>query len=181
MTSVDDRDQGAGGARRRVTRGYVFALIGAATLLAISLLVLAWGLLSLYTGRTPIETSVPMPVGPILVSVAVAALMWGMWSQALALLRGRRSPHGGLIAAESFGGYLIWCLGGMLAGMTFGETWLSTYAWLIVPVFALSSLAFWGVLARRVYTDRPVPQWPWEKRGDPGPDTSWRDDKGRDR
>lgn len=170
MTVVGDPGEGSGGARRGVTRGYVYGLIGAAVFLAGSLIVFVWGMLALATDSLPIVTpGVPTPVGLILVVLGLAALGWGMWHQALALLRGRREAHLGLIVAEAFGGYLIWCLGGMLAGLSFSETWLSAYAWLIVPIFAVAAFAFWAVLARRVYTDKSVPRWPWEQRGEPGP------------
>lgn len=180
MSAADSHRGGA--ARRRVTRGYVLALIGSATLLAASLVVLAWGLLAMFSESEPVSSeAVPAPVGPVLLGFALAALAWGMWRQALALLRGRRTPYLGMVVIESLGGYLLWCLGGVLAGMTISETWLSPYAWLIVPTFALSSLTFWAVLARRVYTDRPVPRWPWEKRDESGPEAGWRDHAGPDR
>lgn len=179
------REHGAdGGAapRRRVTKGYVVALTGAAVFVAASILVAAWGLLALATGGEPVTSgTVPAPASPVILIFALAVLAWGMWRQAIGLLRGRRGPAWSLIVAHALGGYLIWCLGGTLVGMSISETWLSPYAWLIALAWGIGSILFWAVLARRVYTDRPVPKWPWEKRGEPGPDTSWRDDLGGDR
>src|SRR5690606_33613901 len=63
------------------------------------------------------------------------------------------------------GAYLLWCLGGAIAGLRIEDTWLSPFALALAGCWALCSLAFWGVLARRVYTDRPVPRWPWERSG----------------
>lgn len=176
MSTVGEHPNGPGGPRRRVTRGYVIALIGSAALLALSLIVCGWGLLALYTDTAPVQQpGVPFAVAPLLVAITHALLAWSLWKQAIALLHGRRAPHTGWMLGTAFGAFLLWCVGGNLAGLAVNETWLSVYAWLIVPVFVLTALAFWAVLMRRVYTDRGVPQWPWEKRGEPGPDTSWMD------
>lgn len=154
-------------ARRGVTRGYVLGLVGSLAFLAISLLVGSWGVLAYLTGTAPIRNSeLPLTVAPPILLVVLAVLAWGLWQQALVLLRGRRGPLWSLIIAHSFGGYLVWCLLGMLVGLNVSETWLSPYAWMIVPTWALSSVLFWAVLARRVYTDRPAPRWPWERRED---------------
>ncbi|WP_449281762.1 hypothetical protein [Leucobacter sp.] len=170
------------GSRREVTRGYVGGLILAAVIVAAALLIASWGLLALTLQRDPISSDgVPRWVAPVLVLVVLALLGATMWQQALVLLRGRKSPAWGLLIAIAGGAYLLWCLGGTLAGLSIDETWVSPFAALLAPVCGLASLLFWAVLARRVYTDRPVPKWPWERRGEPGPDWAigdedpWRD------
>lgn len=181
MNSDARGGDGAGGAapKRRVTKGYVVALIGASVFVAVSTLVAAWGMITLIGEGEPVTTrAVPISAAPLIVFVALGVLAWGFWQLAIALLRGRRTPAWSVVIAHSLAGYLIWCLGGTLAGMSIAETWLSPYAWVILPIWTITLLLFWAVLARRVYTDRPVPKWPWEKRGEPGPDTSWRDDRG---
>lgn len=159
------------GPRRGVTRGYVGGLVFAVVLVAVSLLVAAWGGIALITDSGPISTpGIGLGLAALIVLFALAVLAWGLWQQCLLLLRGLRTPpwtHG---LSLGVGGYLIWCLGGLLGGLSIEETWLSAYALALGVVWALSSLLCWAVLARRVYTDRPTPQWPWEKRGEAGPD-----------
>lgn len=157
--------------RRGVTRGYVVGLIGAVTLVGCSLVIASWGGITYFTGLRPVETpgiSAFAAMGIVLVAVLV--LVWGLWLQALLLLRGRREPawtHALVIAG---GAYFIWCLGGILLGLSIAETWVSPFALAITLIWGLCSILFWALLARRVYTDRPPPQWPWERRGEAGPD-----------
>ncbi|WP_244301297.1 hypothetical protein [Leucobacter insecticola] len=47
--------------------------------------------------------------------------------------------------------------------MRIDETWLSPFAAVLAPIWAVAALLFWAILARRVYTDRPTPKWPWER------------------
>lgn len=153
-----------GGSRHGVTRGYVGGLMLATVVIAIALLVAVWGLLALLGDREPVASdAVPRWAGPILVFVAVAGLAVALWQQALTLLRGQRTPAWGLIVVAALGGYLVWCLGGILAGMSIDETWVSPFAATLVPIWAITALLFWAVLMRRVYTDRPTPKWPWER------------------
>lgn len=155
------------GPRRGVTRGYVGALILATVIAATALVVAGWGLMALLSGRDPVSTeSVPRWVGPALVVVALAILAISLWVQALALLRGLRSPAWGRIFVAAMSAYLLWCALGVLAGMSIDETWVSPFAALLPAIWALSAIAFWALLARRVYTDRPPPRWPWERAED---------------
>lgn len=176
------------GSRREVTRGYVGGLILAAVIVAAALLIATWGLLALTLQRDPVSSDgVPRWAAPLLLLIVLALLGGTMWQQALVLLRGRKTPAWGLVVAIAGGSYLLWCLGGVLAGLSIDETWVSPFAAALVPVCGVASLLFWAVLARRVYTDRPVPKWPWERRGEPGPDWAigdedpWGEDRdGRD-
>lgn len=152
------------GSRHGVTRGYVGGLILAAVTVAIALLVATWGVLSLSSGLEPVSSdAVPRWAAPILVVAAVLALGAVLWQQALILLRGQRAPAWGLIIAAALGAYLVWCLGGILAGMSIDETWVSPFAAALIPIWGIAALLFWAVLARRVYTDRATPKWPWER------------------
>lgn len=158
--------------RRGVTRGYVRGLIFAVVVIAFSLMLVAWSALSLASGGGPVTTP---GVGfgatalPVLTCLVMLALV--LWSQSLVLLRGRRALSWTHLLLASIGGYLLWCLLGMAVGLSLADTWLSPYALSLAVTWAIGALLAWALLTRRVYTDRPAPQWPWEKRGDvEGPD-----------
>lgn len=152
--------------RRGVTRGYVGGLIAAFVMVATALVVAVWGMIAVAANRAPVDTpGVWVLAAQLIVGIALALLAWGLWRQTIDLLRGRRTPPWGHTVAITVGGYLVWCLLGTLFGLSIAETWVSPFAIAIALVWAVCSLGFWAVLARRVYTDRPVPRWPWE-RGD---------------
>lgn len=155
--------------RRGVTRGYVGGLILATVMVVLALVVAVWGLIALFSDREPVQTpGVVSAAGPVIIAGALGMLAWGLWLQAVQLLRGLRTPPWGHTLVMAVGAYLIWCLGGLLAGLSIEDTWLSPYAATLPVMFALGSFLFWAVLARRVFTDRPPPQWPWEGRGETG-------------
>ncbi len=159
--------------RRKVTRGYVGGLIAATVAVAVALLVSSWGGISLLAESEPVSSAgVSAVASELIILVAVVMLIWGLWRQAIVLLKGRQSPPWAHILVLAFGAYFVWCLGGLIAGLTIDETWLSPYALALGLAWGLCSLIFWAVLARRVYTDRPVPKWPWERSGEDalGPD-----------
>lgn len=159
--------------RRKVTRGYVGGLIAATIAVAIALLIAGWGGISFFSGGQPVSSAgVSVFAGELIVLFAIIMLGWGLWRQALVLLRGRQSPPWANILVLTFGAYFIWCVGGLIAGLSIEETWLSPFALAMAVAWGLCSLLFWAVLARRVYTDRPVPKWPWERSGkdELGPD-----------
>lgn len=165
-------------ARRGVTRGYVWAVIVASGIVAVALMVATWGLLALATGVPPIRTpDVSFALVPLIVALLLAMLAWGLWLQGLVLLRGRRALSWGYLVALGGGAYLLWSVAGTIAGLQISDTWLSIYAATLAVIWAVVSVLFWAVLARRVYTNRPRPMWPWEKRDDEGPDWAFgRDD-----
>lgn len=153
-----------GGSRRGVTRGYVAGLVLAAVIVAAALLIAGWGLLSLAMQREPVSSDgVPRWAAPLLLVLGLALLAAALWQQALVLLRGRRGPAWGVIVVAAGGVYLLWCLGGVLAGLSVDETWVSPFAAALPLIWVVASLLFWAVLARRVYTGRPAPKWPWER------------------
>ena len=154
-----------GGVRRRVTRAYVVALIAAALIIAAALVIVTWGTLGLYLGREPVETvGIPLWFGILSIGAALALLASMLWNQAVSLLRGNVKPAWRFVVIGMAGSFLIWCLLGSLMGLSINETWLSPFAGVLAPVWGVVTLAFWAVLARRIYTDRPPPRWPWEKR-----------------
>lgn len=154
------------------------ALVAAVLILAVALTVAVWGFLALMLDHGPVGTSgVSFGAVVLIVAVALVALGWGLWRQALSLLRGHRAPLWGVVVALAGGAYLIWSLGGMAFGLRLAETWVSPFAATLAAVWGVSVVLFWAVLARRLYTDRPVPQWPWEKRGEPGPDWAFPPDE----
>ena len=153
------------GAKRGVTRGYVLGLLGATLVVAAAIVVAVWGLLGMALGREPIETEdVPLWFGIVSIGLGLALLGALLWQQALSLLRGRKTPVGGIMVGAGLGVYLVWGLCGIAAGLSTGETWFSPFAIVLIPIWVIAVTLFWLVLARRIYTDRPTPQWPWERR-----------------
>lgn len=151
------------GSRRGVTRGYVGGLIVAAVIIALSLLIAVWGLLSLWLDTSPVSSGGLVSwAAPFVVLCALAVLAVALWQQALVSLRGRKTPSWGLLVSVSVGTYLIWGIIGSISGMSIGETWLSPFAAALVPIWGIAYLLFWGILSRRLFTDRPTPKWPWE-------------------
>ena len=129
------------GSRRGVTRGYVWGLICATLVIAVALVVASWGLITLFTDRLPVQTpGVPMTVASILIIVALGLLAWGLWLQALELLRGLRTPPWAHTLTLAGGAYLVWSLGGLLAGLSVDDTWVSPFALTLALVWAVASL-----------------------------------------
>lgn len=153
------------GARRGVTRGYVQGLIAATLTVTSALVLVSWGGLGLLLDRGPVTTDgVPLWFGVVTIVVALALLAFLLWRNAIGLLKGRKAPDWGSVIVAAGLAYLVWCLCGILAGLSIDETWVSPFAGVLAPIWAIAALLFWAVLARRVYTDRPTPKWPWERR-----------------
>ena len=153
------------GAKRGVTRGYVLGLLGAALVVTAALVVASWGLLGMALSREPVESDgVPLWFGVLSIGLGLALLGVLLWQQALSLLRGRKSPVAGIMIGAGFGAYLLWGLCGIAAGLGTEETWFSPFALVLIPIWIIAVALFWLVLARRIYTDRPTPKWPWERR-----------------
>ena len=150
------------GARRGVTRGYVGALTAGTVIVAVALIVASWGMISLLTGRAPIEGVAPRWAAPVVIGVNLGILAWALWQQALMLLKGRKTPPWAVTVSLAGGVYLVWCIVGSVLGFPLHDTWSSPFSLALIPIWALASVLFWAVLARRVYTDRPPPRWPWE-------------------
>lgn len=163
--------------RRGVTRGYVAGLVGAAVIVGWALMLLAWSALTLFGDLEVVSTpDVNLAFSPLMVLFLLVILAWSLWSQGIVLLRGRQSPAWTHILLVSVGSYLLWCLLGVLVGMSIQDTWISPYAITLALAWALASIVFWALLARRVYTERPTPKWPWERKDDLGPDWANTDD-----
>lgn len=154
---------------RGVTRGYVVGLIGAVTILALAVVVALWGAISLATGAEPVRSEdASFSLAPLIVAVAVAALVVVLWNASISLLRGRTSPPLAHAVTAGFGVYLLWCLAGAVAGLASTDTWLSVYPVALGVVWFVAPILLWAVLYRRRYTDRGTPKWPWERH--PAPD-----------
>lgn len=150
---------------RKPTRAYVRGLIGATLILAVALVVMSWGGLGLALDREPVESEgTPLWLGIVAIGSGLVLLGVLLWRQTIATLRGNSAPLWGVVLGAGVGSYLIWCVYGVIAGLTVDETWLSPFGVVLAPIWAISVLVFWGVLVRHVYTDMPTPQWPWEKR-----------------
>ena len=157
--------------RRGVTRGYVLGLVFAVAIAGFALMLTAWSLISLAAGGGPVSTpGIGFSAAAMPVLLCLGLLAWLLWSQSLLLLRGRRQLSWRHLLVASFGGYLLWGLVGTLLGLSLADTWLSPYVLALAVSWALATVLCWAVLLRRVYTDRPAPRWPWEKRGELGPD-----------
>lgn len=150
---------------QRVTRTYARGLIAAVTILAIALLIASWGGLSLLLDRNPVTTDVPAFTAPLLVILSGAVLIVILWRQVLDILRGSRPGWIYLVIVPGLA-YLMWCVGGLIAGLSVEETWLSPFALTLALCWVVALLMFWAVFLRKVYGDRGTPQWPWEKHPD---------------
>lgn len=150
---------------QRVTRTYARGLVAAVAVLAVAILVASWGLVALWLEVSPVSSTVPNMAAPLIIFAALIVLIAALWHQVLEILRGHR-PGWALLVIVPGLAYLIWCVGGVLVGMSVQETWLSPFAFILAVVWALALLIFWGVFLRKVYTDRGTPQWPWEKHSD---------------
>lgn len=147
----------------KITRGYAFGLISAVCILVAALLIAGWGLLSLFSAGSPVVSNIPTFVAPLLVMAALVLLVWVMWAQTIALLKGAR-PAWSLMIVVAGAAYLIWALGGTAAGMTVAETWLSPFAAMIFLIWPAGLFIFWSLLLRRLYSSKGPPKWPWEER-----------------
>lgn len=164
------------GRRRGVTRGYAWGLILANTVVAVSVLIAVWGITAYLSGAGPVVTeNVAFAFAELAVGVTLAALIWVLWSQTIAILRGRTSASWSHVLIAGLSGYLLWSLLGTAAGLSAQETWISPYALSLAIIWACSVIVGWALLTRRLYSDRATPQWPWEKRDEPGPD--WQNDR----
>ncbi len=159
--------------RRGVTRGYVWGLIFAVAIVGFAVMLAAWSAISLVTDSGPVSTpGIGYSVTAVTVMACLGLLVWQLWSQSVLLLRGRRELSWRHLLVVSFGGYLVWGIVGNLSGLSTTDSWLSLYALSLAASWAFALVLCWALLLRRVYTDRPAPRWPWEKRGEVGPDWS---------
>lgn len=147
----------------RVTRGYALGLVAADVILACAVLIAAWGMVSLATGRIPVESDVSIAAAPTIIIIALGLMYWSLWLQTLEILRGQRRVQWTQALILAGGAYLIWCLGGIAVGMDVSETWLSPYALILAIIWGLAPIPLWLILFRRIYSDRGRPLWPWEK------------------
>lgn len=144
-------------------------MLGAALVVTAALVVASWGLIGMALGREPVESDgVPLWFGVLSIGLGLALLGVLLWQQALSLLRGRKSPVAGIMVVAGFGAYLLWGLCGIAVGLGTEETWFSPFALVLIPIWIIAVALFWLVLARRIYTDRPTPKWPWERREEQG-------------
>lgn len=150
--------------RRKVTKAFVLGLAAMASLFGLAVMVAAWGLIALATNTKPVESQVPFFVAPLIVIVAVGELYWMLWMIALRTLRGNCAPPWALAALGSAGSVLIWAIGGSLAGFTLSEALLSLFVLVLALAWFVAAMLFWLLLARQVFTERPTPLWPWERK-----------------
>lgn len=145
----------------KITKAYARGLIAFVCVFVVALLVASWGLLGLSISKMPVFSQVATFTAPLLVAVAVGILAWIMWAQTISILRGNK-PAWSLVIVASGSGYLVWCLGGVLANLTVEETWLSPFVLVIVLVWPIGLMLFWWLILRKLYSGRSTPKWPWE-------------------
>lgn len=150
--------------RRKVTKAFVLGLAAMTSLLGLALLVAAWGLLALALNSKPVDSQVPFFVAPLIVVVAIAELYWMLWRIALRTLRGQSAPPWGRALLTAALGVAIWATLGFLAGLTAAEALFSVYVLALALSWFVSAIVFWLLLARQVFTDKPTPLWPWERK-----------------
>lgn len=154
----------------RITRGYAVGVLAADAFFALSLLVMAWGFLSLGLETSPVTTQISNLVAPALVVVCLAFLVVLLWRELMNLLRGNRPSWALAIIAPGLA-YLVWSLIGMAFSLTVSETWLSPFAFSLAGAWLIAVLVFWWIIMRKLYTGKGRPLWPWERNGlDEGPD-----------
>lgn len=145
----------------KITKAYARGLIAAIIIFVVSLQILFWGLISLFLDTSPVTTDVSNFTAPALIIVLIAFLAWIMWLQTLQLLRGSKPTWSYAIIVSGVA-YLVWSGGGMLAGLSIEETWLSVYAFSLAVIWPIGLILFWLFLYRKLYSGKDVPQWPWE-------------------
>lgn len=150
--------------RRKVTKAFVLGLAAMTSLFGLAVLVAAWGLLALATDTKPVESQVPFFVAPLIVFGALGELCWMLWLVALRTLRGNAAPPWGLAFLTSAGAVVVWAVIGFLAGFSVSEALLGFYVLILAASWFLAAMLFWLLLARQVFTDRPTPMWPWERK-----------------
>lgn len=159
------------GPQRRVTRGYVWGLMSMLAFASFSVVLAAWSLISLGTGTGPVQTSgVAFSSAAVSVLLSFIPFFGTCWAQAISLLRGRRALSWNLLLIVVLGTYLVWCLVGLSIGLDLQDTWLSPFALALALGWGTGLVLFWALLLRKIYTELPAPQWPWEKADDLGPD-----------
>lgn len=149
--------------RRGVTRAYVHTLLFAALTLQLACTIALWGFTALAFNRKPIETPVHTWVVPVIFLLLVALAYRGLWNQSIRVLKGFVSVpawHSLFWGALAYG---VWSILGTFFGLQIQETWLSVYAFELIPIFFIISLACWWVLVRRLYAEDPTLKWYWEK------------------
>lgn len=150
--------------RRRVTRAFVLTLAAFVTLFALSVLVAAWGLESLALGTKPVESDIPFQVAPLIISLAVLELYWLLWRFALSLLRGAARHPWWFACVAGGAAYLTFGVFGLIAGFTPREALVGVYPFTLFLSWFIAVPVFFALLSRQVFTERPAPVWPWERR-----------------
>lgn len=150
--------------QRRVTRTFVLALAGFVTLFALALLVASWGLLSFALGTKPVESDLPFQTTPLVISLAVLELFWLLWRFALTILRGTAMNPWLFALITATLAYLTFGTLEVLAGLSPREAFLTVYPFTLFLAWFVAVPLFFVLLTRQVYTNRPAPMWPWERR-----------------
>lgn len=154
----------------RITKGYAVGLLAADAFFAVALLVLSWGLLSLWLAVSPVTSEVSNLTAPGILIVCTAMLVFFLWRELISLLKGHRPAWVLAIIIPGLA-YLTWSLLGTLFSMNLSDTWLSPFALVLAVAWLIALLIFWAILLRKLYTGKDRPLWPWEKKDlDDGPD-----------
>lgn len=147
----------------KITKGYATGLIAAICIFVAALLIAGWGLIGLYMGEEPVSSTVSTMTAPALVAISLLLLAWVMWLQTVSLIKGAK-PAWSLAIVVAGAAYLVWSFGGLIAGLSIQETWLSPFALVMAVLWPLGLFLFWLLLWRKLYSGKGTPKWPWEDR-----------------
>lgn len=148
---------------RRVTRGYVRGIVLVAAVVALSLVIAAWGLSSFLLDANPGGETAGVLVLPVTLLLATVAAVPCWWQQALSLLRGNPRIARLWLLFELVLVAVITVAGRMVAHTELFAA-LNVFTLEVVLAFLVAHLVFWMILFRQIYTVKGRPLWPWEMR-----------------
>ncbi|WGD36763.1 hypothetical protein [Lysinibacter sp. HNR] len=133
------------------------------TVLAGALTIATWGFIALFTASDPIETAdISLVVGPLSIVLALVVMFLSMFRIGKSLQHGHSRLPWSLILLAGIGAYLVAAIVFFAVGLPPHESFYSAFLLALLPIGWLCALCYWAMVARRIYTDRGRPRWPWE-------------------
>ncbi|MBT1018430.1 hypothetical protein KJY77_04670 [Canibacter sp. lx-72] len=149
---------------RRITRGYLAAVIFFTTLAGVSLLVAGWGITAYITETQPALPPMPVWFLPSLVLLAVGVTSAAEHRCAIKMLRGVTVQPA--LEPLLLGAVLValWLGQALYYGANLFARAQLSYFLIYLGSFMLAYGACWAALYRRIYTAKDTPLWWWERR-----------------